>query len=91
MSGPYESTGRVKSVTEFLDHEEMGVREFVRKICHGYAEDEFLRRFSVSLSCTQNGKTPETTTFKARFGCKNQAIMRFGRRVAPFSTIGGSN
>ena len=32
-----------KSVTEFLDHVEMGVRAFVRWMLQAYAEDEFLR------------------------------------------------
>ena len=38
-----ESTSRFKSVTEFLDHVEMGVRDFVRQMLQGYAEDEFIR------------------------------------------------
>lgn len=37
------TTGRFKTVTEFLDHVEMGVRAFVREMLQEYAEDEFLR------------------------------------------------
>ena len=38
-----ETTSRFKSVTEFLDYMEMGVRDFVRQMLQGYAEEEFLR------------------------------------------------
>ena len=38
-----ETTGSFKNVTEFLDHVELGVRDFVRQMLQGYAEDEFLR------------------------------------------------
>jgi putative transposase len=38
-----ETTSRYRSVTEFLDHIEMGVRDFVRQVLQRYAEDEFLR------------------------------------------------
>jgi hypothetical protein len=37
------TTAGFKSVTEFLDHVETGVRDFVRQMLQGYAEDEFLR------------------------------------------------
>jgi putative transposase len=43
VSRLHEETSRFKSVTEFLDHVEMGVRDFVREMLQGYAEDEFLR------------------------------------------------
>jgi hypothetical protein len=41
-----EPASRFKNVTEFLDHVETGVRDFVRQMLQGYAEDEFLRFIS---------------------------------------------
>ena len=38
-----EAGSRFESVTEFLDQVETGVREFVRQMLQGFAEDEFLR------------------------------------------------
>jgi transposase-like protein len=38
-----EPTSRFNSVTEFLDHVEVGFREFVRQIAQEYAEDELPR------------------------------------------------
>lgn len=36
-------SSRFESLTHFLDHVELGVRDFVREMLQGYAEDEFLR------------------------------------------------
>lgn len=38
-----QTTSRFQSVTEFVDHIEMGVRDFVRQMREGYAVDESLR------------------------------------------------
>jgi hypothetical protein len=43
MSRLDEATSGFKSITEFLDQVEMGVRGFVRQMLQGYAEDEFPR------------------------------------------------
>jgi putative transposase len=90
-----EPTSRFKSVTEFLDHVEMGVRDFVRQMLQGYAEDEFLRFISAKpyertplRKDRRNGSRPRK--LETRFGLIEDLRVPRGRKSATsYSTILG--
>ncbi len=90
-----ETTSRFKSVTEFLDHVEMGVRDFVRQMLQGYAEDEFLRFIGAKRyertpmrQDRRNGSRPRQ--IETRFGLIEDLRLPRGRRSGTtYSTIVG--
>ena len=90
-----ERRSRFKSVTEFLDHMEMGVRDFVRQMLQGYAEDEFLRFIGAKAyertplrKDRRNGS--RTRTLETRFGLIEDLRIPRGRKLATgYSTILG--
>jgi len=90
-----EPTSRFKSVTGFLDHVEMGVRDFVRQMLQGYAEDEFLRFISAKpyertplRKDRRNGSRPRK--LETRFGLIEDLRIPRGRKSATsYSTILG--
>jgi putative transposase len=57
-----EPRSRFKSVTEFLEQVEMGVRDSVRQVLQGYAEDEFLR----FISANPRERTPLRKNHRSR-------------------------
>jgi putative transposase len=90
-----ETTSRFKSVTEFLDHVEIGVRNFVRQMLQGYAEDEFLRFIgarpyerTIMRKDLRNGSRPRQ--LETRFGIiEDLHLPRGRRRGTSYSTIVG--
>jgi putative transposase len=90
-----ETTSRFKSVTEFLDHVETGVREFVRQVLQGYAEEEFLRfigakryeRTSLRKDLRNGSRAKKLET---RFGLIEDLRLPRGRKLGTgYSTIVG--
>ena len=90
-----ETANGFKSVTEFLDHVEMGVRDFVRQMLQGYAEDEFLR----FIGAKRYERTPmrqdrrngfRTRQLETRFGLIEDLRLTRGRKSGTtYSTILG--
>jgi putative transposase len=88
-----ETTSRFRTITEFLDHVEMGVREFVRQMLQGYAEDEFLRFIGAKpyertplRKDRRNGSRPKK--LETRFGLIEDLRVPRGRK-STYSTILG--
>jgi putative transposase len=88
-----ETTSRFKSVTEFLDRVETGVRDFVRQMLQGYAEEEFLRfigakryeRTPLRKDCRNGSRKKKLET---RFGLIEDLRVPSGRKSATtYSTI----
>jgi putative transposase len=87
------TTAGFKSVTEFLDHVETGVRDFVRQMLQGYAEDEFLRFIGAKpyersplRKDRRNGS--RCKTLETRFGLIEDLRVPSGRKSATsYSTI----
>jgi putative transposase len=90
-----ETTSRFKSVTEFLNHVEVGVRDFVRQMLQGYALDEFLRFIGAKRyertpmrQDRRNGSRPRQ--LETRFGLIEDLRLPRGRRSGTsYSTIVG--
>jgi putative transposase len=84
-----------KSVTEFLDHVEMGVRAFVRWMLQAYAEDEFLRFIGAKpyertplRKDLRNGSRPRQ--LETRFGLIEDLRLPRGRKTGTaYSTVLG--
>jgi putative transposase len=84
-----------KSVTEFLDHVEMGVRAFVRWMLQTYAEDEFLRFIGAKpyertplRKDRRNGS--RSRQLETRFGLIEDLRLPRGRKAGTsYSTILG--
>jgi transposase-like protein len=84
-----------KSVTEFLDHVEMGVRAFVRWMMQAYAEDEFLRFIGAKpyertplRKDRRNGS--RSRQLETRFGLIEDLRLPRGRKAGTsYSTILG--
>jgi len=88
-----ETTSQFRTITEFLDHVEMGVREFVRQMLQGYAEDEFLRFIGAKpyertflRKDRRNGSRPKK--LETRFGLIEDLRVPRGRK-STYSTILG--
>jgi putative transposase len=78
---------RFKSVTEFLDHLEMGVRDFVRQMLQGYAEEEFLRYIGAkpyerTLLRKDRRNGSRTRKLETRFGLIEDLRLPRGRKSA---------
>lgn len=88
-----ETASRFKSVTEFLDYVEIGVRDFVRQIPQAYAEDEFLRFVGAKRyertpqrKDRRNGSRPRK--LETRFGLVEDLRLPRGRKSGTtYSTI----
>ena len=90
-----EAGSRFESVTEFLDQVETGVREFVRQMLQGFAEDEF-RRF---IGAKRYERTPlrkdrrngsRSRKLETRFGViEDLRLPRARKSGTEYSTIVG--
>jgi putative transposase len=94
-SQSHETAKRFETLTDFLDHVELGVRDFVRQILQEYAEDEFLRyigakRYERTPLRQDRRNGSRKRQIETRFGVIEELRLPRGRKSGTrYSTVLG--
>ena len=87
-----ETAKKFESLTDFLDHVELGVRDFVRQILQRYAEDKFLRyigakRYERTPLRQDRRNGSRIRQLETRFGIIEDLRLPRGRKSGRFYAV----